>query len=202
MHIGRILEAHRNKHDLKDLITRVGMIIPPKTKSIEKYFLDNIQEYEAILSRNPAKVTILKRSQISTMAMSNLPKLREILSRFTDKELFGIFGFYVIYNSRLNLIDNLLQGLYGLSYFIRFDEICKGDKTNIIIRYGCRNGESVIVTKSHLPSYKIHQLKSLRSLVENYSNATLISDINANINDKIQQQSDIWPISVKWLKCL
>ncbi len=196
----RILEVYWDGHSLMDLIKRIGMIVPPSTTSQEKYFLENVKDYEGVLTRK--SVTVMTKTQISSLALKDSQKLHSELSKFTDQELFGIFGIYVVYKSRKDLINNLLSGLYGLNYFIRFDEV-GSDK--VTIRYGCKNGSSVVMTPENLKSKlnNLHQMRHLKELLMVYSNLTgnLLSNLEKIIQEKIDWQINLWPASKAWLVC-
>jgi hypothetical protein len=187
-----ILKAYQNGHDLGDLITRIGMIVPPNTNR-ETYFLNNVQQYENILSRK--NITVLDRNKMMTLAMRDSYKLREILSTYTDGELFSIFQFYVVYDSRKNLIDQLISGLGGSTYFILFSE-------PFVIHYG-NYTSSIKITVSniyqHLSHYYIHIADQLKKLATIYKLDDLIVHIDKIITKKKEEQINLWPESAKWL---
>lgn len=197
MYTDKILQVYWDGHDIEDLINRVGMIIPPQISEREKYFIDNVKEYENVLRRDPTKLRRPTRMNMITRAIRNMDNLLKQLSYFTDHELFGIFGYYVVYDSRKNLIQNLLSGLYGNTYFIRFDEI--GSK--LIVRRGSSNK---IIDESDMMDKHISILRSLKELIDIYKNLPgadeLSKQVEKSINNKIKKQIKLWPASESWLK--
>jgi len=200
MKVNLILAAYWDGHDLPDLARRVGMTIPPNVKDHDKYFLDNVAKYENVLNRDPKTIRIIRPKEIANMAMSDMPELESCLSCYTDAELFAIFGFYVIYTSRQNLICNLLAGLYGTTYFIVFDE----NKSTLNVRYGCNSGSSTIVDEKHMNKKNIGILRNLKTLISMYNYLQganeMISRLDKVIDNKITYQTSLWPQSKSWLR--
>ena len=191
----QIMKVYQTGHSVSDLVQRIGMTPPPTTTDLKQYFLDNVREYELVLSRKEVKV--LSKNEISSLAMEDSLQLQAILSRFTDMELFGIFGFYVVYNSRKDLINNLLSGMYGMTFFVRFDETTPSPQ----IRYGSQIGSSDVLTPDNLDTKlnHINQMRQLKEMLRIYSVPSLATKLDGLMQAKIDWQTNLWPASKEWL---
>jgi len=187
-----ILKAYQNGHDLSDLISRIGMIVPPNSDRCI-YFLDNLSQYENVLTRK--NIMVLTRSKMMSMTMHNSHKLKSTLTCYTDAELFSVFKFYVVYDSRKNLIDQLISGLGGSTYFVNFSDPST-------IHYG-NYTDSIKITNlniyQHLTRYYIHIADQLKKLATIYQLKDLVKEIDQIILQKKKEQIELWPISAQWL---
>ena len=207
-----IYSAYKSGYNFIDLAKNVGMIIPPhlNKKESEQYFVDNIFKYESVLNRDPTKLKVRKPNNIISNYYKNQEQILSELKKFTDGELMGIFGYYVVYNNRDELIENLISVLYGVKYYVKFSEN-RPEMHNLIIRYGNINMGSTIFDTDKLEAFdnllenqSINNMKQLLKLLESYklqnkSVNAAIEKVSMLIEKKKNWQISLWPMSKTFL---
>ena len=205
--IDLIRNAYNSGHSYEDLSKRIGMVIPPDVDK-NKYFIDNLNYYSSVLDRNPDKLVI--RGKYDMINMKNRQKLLSELYELTDAELFGVFGYYVVYDSRKDLIENLLSVLHGIDFFVKFDEIL--NNPYLVVRYGNEAIRSTPYTTENpeqfnllLKDQKFNDMKRLKRLVNIYKlsgkdTKNTIDIIEKKMNERKKWMISILPQSAKYLK--
>ncbi len=106
------------------LAQKIGMIIPPYFNK-DEYFVNNLYDYNTVITRNPTKINI---------------KSNRNLRSFTDLELLTYFKIYFGYFSRRDLVLTLSgyrRGKkYGGIYFYQLLSKVPDDRNNMRISYG------------------------------------------------------------------
>nr|QBK91446.1 MAG: hypothetical protein LCPAC302_00660 [Pithovirus LCPAC302] len=200
--INIIKEAFLNrKHDCNFLASRIGMIIPPQIKEKEKYFLSNAHYYEAVLNRDPGDLYVFSR-----YTLVNISTINTYLSKFTDLELFSIFGCYVFYSSRPELLDRLIGSLNGLEFFAILEE---NTKDFLVLRYGNSIKSSIYSSKNNstfkmlLNDLRLDRLSELRNIVNVYRNKKGVDSMLDMIDERIDREKKwlirMFPPCKKWL---
>lgn len=193
-----ILYSNLTKENYSDIASRVGMLIPPivgdsslvtTSERGYQYVKDNLKHYETVLNRK--QPIIHKISKLPSLYFSNPTNVRNNLELFTDYELFAIFGYYVLYDSRVNLIDNLLSSLAGPIFFIKETNICYGSTFEFTIL-------DININK-FLSNQTLYNLKKLQKLVNMFNMINFIENVNFYIEKKKEFQLSIFPASARWL---
>ena len=99
------------------------MLIPkPIRDNSKQYIKDNLLAYTRCVDSRRYLISTSTLSSPNSLlpkleSLVHQPKLRDTLELFTDEELFTIFGVYVGYNSRVDLITKLLSTLTMDGFF-------------------------------------------------------------------------------------
>jgi hypothetical protein len=200
--INKIINAYKSGHDYEDLAIKIGMTIPPQIQHREKYFQDNVSCYSSVLERDVNNIKILSLKDIYKLTVNNT-KLIEYLAQFTDTELFGLFGYYVLYSSRKDLIDNLVDALFGLEWSVVLKPNSNANDNNIIINrspiitsfkpYNIKDTDKIV---NYIKNMRLGVVRKLKDLLSLY----LLDDNNTikHIDTIISQKMNEMKILVPW----
>lgn len=207
-----IWNAYKSGHDYRDLAKRIGMVIPPWISETngEKYFVDNYNEYETVLSRNPDSLNVRKHNLVS-LCLHDRKGLKDYLQTLTDTELFRLFGYYVYYDSRVSLLEKLLTTLGGLEYFIPFDKNKNNDNKEepLFICYGNHINFRSATTKNLetldrlMEGQRLTEMKELLILLRSNRFTKDLTKAIKHVESKIKKHREwhisVYPASAKWL---
>lgn len=114
------------------LAQSIGMIIPPKTHSINEYYYDNIIQYQSVINRSDNFINSLGSSceEIrNNLSNQSFEQSKQYLCHLSDKEIFSIIQCYVPYNSRSQLINYITSLLYTPDFFYPLVRNCTNSQT-------------------------------------------------------------------------
>lgn len=101
----------------EEIINALGILVPPSYQGQERLYIEeNILLYELVLSRG--NFCLLPLSKVQRMKELELD---EYISRLKDREIQRIFGIIHPYNSRLQLVNNVIRSIQQKTFFIPFE---------------------------------------------------------------------------------
>ncbi len=167
----------------KLLAKKIGMIIPPD-QDAKKYYYDNILFYSGVLNRSPGDLNV-KYLQFSKLYL------------LSDEEIFNLFGIYIYYDSRRNLISNftafrdstsnqffipLISTTYFCLHTCLYNQDAEQSKENLMMGYGDSDNNNCILLSNLANSFK----------KQNYPYPLWIkSNIKSNIKSDIRIEIDL-----------
>ena len=105
----------------------IGMIIPPNIQDKPSYFWNNLDKYNKVLTRpittQPINTELLSPGLISPF------DIRILLSNYTDNEIFQYTGAYIPYQSREEIINNVISIRNQDRFFIPTVRKCSNEET-------------------------------------------------------------------------
>lgn len=103
-----------DKYSNDQIINQFGIVIPLSyTGRINEYIMDNISSYTTVLSRKEVKI-----QPTSNLMFMGHAELHKYFAQLRDNEIFNNFNIYVSYNSRVELIDNIVSAVIKPLFFV------------------------------------------------------------------------------------
>lgn len=119
-------------HPPEEVANALGMVVPPG-HNIKKYIQDNLVAYSPVIADPYNQPLTLE--QIATN-----PDPGQLLSHYTDSDLFALMGIYPPYNSRRQLIQRMVTSLSEPIFFMPTELRCangiEGRTSNNSIAFG------------------------------------------------------------------
>lgn len=174
------------KNSVRKLAFKIGMLIPIYNTQPSFYFNGNFKHYINVYNRNGLGPNIDVPDL--TYLHNNLDIIPDVLSIYTDVEIFDIIGAVIPYYSRNSLIFNIKYALTNEEVFIPIKNNCtkKTYAKNMLIaigtltKYNCYNLDKIIQSLSQTsPNNKIilENKGKIRDILRHYIDITYVNNI-------------------------
>lgn len=105
---------------------KIGMIIPPTNEHKVDYFWTNVTQYDRVMIRE--RTEKLDKNLLSGEMLTD-DEVGQLLSHYTDQEIFAYTGIYIPYTSRGNLIAKITNARRVKTFFIPTVRSCINQTT-------------------------------------------------------------------------
>lgn len=122
-----ILDSNDPSNVTSEYSKSIGMIIPPNIENKSSYFWNNLDKYNKVITR-PSTIGPIDKDLLSPGLISPAD-LEILLSRYTDNEIFQYTGVYIPYQSRDDIINNIINIRNQDRFFIPTVRNCSNEDT-------------------------------------------------------------------------
>ena len=170
VHINQVMNdnkvALRQKNTIaSDYAPKIGMIIPPNEERKMDYLWRNIHRYKNILTRS-ANIGPIDKNLLSGNILSNA-EVKQLLSPYTDQEIFTHTGVYLPYESRNDIIDNVNDVRGHSKFFVPVVRAC-GNNEIVTTFEDTKNMEMFIVGYGTIFEYFCYNLDDFEENFREY----------------------------------
>jgi hypothetical protein len=159
-----------------EVVASLGMVVPPDHEDRD-YIERNLVAYSPVIVDHYTQ-------PLTPEQVAHMPNLADVLSHYTDQELFSMLGVYVPYYNRQQLITRLASAAVTPTFFMPLVPRCANGNRNISIAFGTISSYECLSPEELLSFYhngvldiggyrftpqQLNELRELARVVPEYS---------------------------------